>query len=149
MVPLWRRPGNPLVLVEHGQGRLKHVRPAQPLKPRRDLRVIQVQVIAAAGADQLIHVGVAALDTAVHDADRLFPQDGLVAVAGLTGGRGCRNLLRHDVQPRVRAPTGTRYGDSGQMASQFVTRRIVEAVRTGHSIHRQAVVSCHYRGPEQ
>jgi hypothetical protein len=35
------------------------------------------------------------------------------------------------------------------MASQFVTRRIVGAVGTAHSIHRQAVVSYHYRGPEQ
>ena len=40
-------------------------------KQWRDLGVIQVSMIAAAGADQLVHVGVAALDTAVHDADRL------------------------------------------------------------------------------
>jgi hypothetical protein len=77
------------VPVKHSQARLKNVRPAKPLKPRRDLRVIQVQVIAAAGADQLIHVGVAALDTAVHDADRLAAQmDHPAAVAGLTGRRG-------------------------------------------------------------
>jgi hypothetical protein len=91
-LPLWRRPGNPLVLVKHGQGRLKPVRPAKPLQPPRDLRVIQVRMIAAAGADQLEHVGVAALDTAVHDADRLVPQDRLAAVAGLTSGRGVTTL---------------------------------------------------------
>ena len=45
-------------------------------------------MIAAARADQLIHVGVAALDTAVHDADRLAPQDRLAAVTGLTGRMG-------------------------------------------------------------
>ena len=39
----WRRPGNPLVLVKHSQARLKHVRPAKPLKPRRDRRKIQVR----------------------------------------------------------------------------------------------------------
>src|SRR5206468_4178658 len=45
------------------------------------------------------------------------------AVAGLTGGRGCHNLFRHDAQPRVTAITGTRYGDSGRMASRSATRR--------------------------
>jgi hypothetical protein len=44
-------------------------------------------MIAAAGAEHLIHVGVAALDMAVDDADRLAAQDGPAAVAGLTGGR--------------------------------------------------------------
>src|SRR2546430_17413205 len=93
-LPLWRRPGNPLVLVKHSQGRLKPVRPAKPLKPRRDLQVIQIRTIAAAGANQLIHVGVAALDTAVHDADRLAPQDRLAAVTGLAGGPGWRRPPR-------------------------------------------------------
>src|SRR2546421_12952390 len=93
-LPLWRRPGNPLVLVKHSQGRLKPVRPAKPLKPRRDLGVIQVRMIAAAGADHLVHAGVATLDTAVHDADRLAPQDRLAAVTGLTGGRGGPGPLR-------------------------------------------------------
>src|SRR6266436_5527764 len=36
------------------------------------------------------------------------------AVAGLTGGRGCHNLLRHGAQPRVTAITGTRCGDSAR-----------------------------------
>jgi len=118
------------VLVEHSQARLKPVRPAKPLKPWRDLRVIQVTMIAAAGADQLIHVGVAALDLAVDDADRLAAQDDPAAVAGLAGGRGCRNLVRHDAEPRVAVLTGTRYGDNGR----FAIRRIV---RTAHLTHRQ------------
>src|SRR5260370_1035864 len=45
------------------------------------------------------------------------------AVAGLAGGRGCHDLLRHDAQPRVTAITGTRYGDSGRMGSRSATRR--------------------------
>jgi hypothetical protein len=123
------------VLVKHSQARLKPVRPAKPLKPRRDLRVIQVRMIAAAGADQLKHVGVAALDTAVHDADRLAAQmDQPAAVAGLTGGRGCHNLLRHNVQPPITALTGTRYGDS-----RFATRRIVKGARIAHSTHHREV----------
>jgi hypothetical protein len=138
------------VLVKHSQAGLKPVRPAKPLKPRRDLRVIQVQMIATAGADQLIHVGVAALDTAVHDADRLAAQmDQPAAVAGLTGGRGCRNLLRHDVQPPVTALTGTWYGDSGRTDSRSATRRRVRGARTAHLTHPSGSRSCHYRGLEQ
>ena len=110
------------MLVEHSQARLKPVRPAKPLKPWRDLRVIQVTMIAAAGADQLIHVGVAALDLAVDDADRLAAQDDPAAVAGLAGGRGCRNLVRHDAEPRVTVLTGTRYGDNGRSAVRRIVR---------------------------
>ena len=134
-----RRPGNPLVLVKHSQGRLKPVRPAKPLKPRRDLQVIQVRTIAAAGADQLIHVGVAALDTAVHDADRLAPQDRLAAVTGLAGGQGCRDPLSRDAQPPVAAIAGTRCGDSGRTDSRSATRRRVRGTRTAHLTHRQEV----------
>ena len=70
------------------QALLERARPAKPPKPRRDLEVIQVGTIAAAGADELIHVVVAALDTAVHDAGRLAPQNAAGAVAGLPGERG-------------------------------------------------------------
>ena len=71
-----------------GQALLQRARPAKPPKPRRDLEVIQVGTIAAAGADELIHVVVAALDTAMHDAGRLVPQDRRGAVAGLPGEPG-------------------------------------------------------------
>jgi hypothetical protein len=54
------------------------------------------------------------------------------AVAGLTGGRGCHNLLTHDAQPRVTAITGTRYGESGRMGSQSATRRRVRGAGTAH-----------------
>ena len=138
-VPLWRRPGNPLVLVEHGQGRLKQVRPAQPLKPRRDLRVIQVRMIAAVGADQLVHVGVAAHDAAAHDADRLAPQDRLAAVTGLTGGRGCRDLFSRDAQPPVTAIAGMRCGDSARTDSRPATRRRVRGTRTAQLTHHHEV----------
>jgi len=53
-------------------------------------------MIAAVRAHKLEHVGVAALETAVHDADRLAPQVRLAAVAGLTGGRGRHDGLGHD-----------------------------------------------------
>jgi hypothetical protein len=46
---------------------------------------------------------VPALDRAIPDAARLAPQDRRAAVAGLTGGRTCRNVLRYDAQPPVKA----------------------------------------------
>ena len=120
------------MLVKHSQGRLKPVRPTKPLKPRRDLRVIQVRTIAAVGADQLIHVGVAALDPAVHDADRLAPQDRLATVTGLTGGQGCHDPLSRDAQPPVTAIAGMRSGDSARTDSRSATPRRVRGVRTAH-----------------
>ena len=63
---------NSEVLVIRGQALLQCARPAKPLKPRRDKEVVQVRAIAAAGTDEFIHVVVAAVDTAVHDAGRRF-----------------------------------------------------------------------------
>ena len=87
-----------------GQALLQRVRPAKPPKPRRDLEVIQVGTIAAApGADELIHVVVAALDPAMHDAGRLVPQDRRGAVAGLPGERGHGDADEPGMHPWVTA----------------------------------------------
>jgi hypothetical protein len=53
----------------------KHVRPADPPKFSRDLAVIQVGMVTALTADELICVGVAAFRLTHHDADRLASQD--------------------------------------------------------------------------
>ena len=53
----------------------KPVRPADSLKSRRDVSVIQVGIIAAVAADELIVIGVAAFGTAFHEMDRLTSQD--------------------------------------------------------------------------
>jgi len=45
-------------------------------------------MISAVRADDLIPVGVAALETAIDDAHRLTAQDRVAAVAGPTGERG-------------------------------------------------------------
>ena len=139
-LPGWRRLGSSLVPVKHGQASLKPARPAKPLKPWGDLGVIQVRMIAAAGADQLVHVGVAALDTAVHGADRLVPDDRLAAVARLAGRRGCRGLRRRDAQPPVTVIAGMRRGDSGRAGSRPVARRSVRGARTAQLTHHQEVV---------
>ena len=70
------------------------VRPADPLKPERDLGVIQVRVIAALAADELKRVGIAAFHPALHDAGRLAPQARRAAVAGLTSKRGETLVVR-------------------------------------------------------
>jgi hypothetical protein len=51
------------------EGRLQHARPAEPLKPRRDLGVIQVGIATAAGTGKLECLDIAAFHPAVHDAD--------------------------------------------------------------------------------
>ena len=100
-------------MIRH-EGRLQRARPAKPLNPRRDLGVIQVRMIAAGGADELKHAGVAAFETAVHDADRLAPHERRPAVAGLTGKRERVVAVGAGAQPRVTAIMRARYGDGGR-----------------------------------
>jgi hypothetical protein len=120
--------------VIRGQTLLQRARPAKPLNPRRDLEVIQVWTIAAAGTDEFIHVVVAAMDTAVHDASRLVSEDRQGAVAGLTGAWKRVSDVRPGTRPRVRAFTGAQCGD-GRRAG---TGHDVRGARTAHSTHRQA-----------
>jgi hypothetical protein len=89
------------VLLVGGKALPHRVRPADPLKPGRDLAVIQVRVIAALAADELKRVGEAALCPALHDADRPAPQARRAAVAGLTSRRKCREILVVTARRRV------------------------------------------------
>ena len=122
------------------QALFKRARPAKPPKPRRDLEVIQVGTIAAVGADELIHVVVAALDTAVHDSGRLVPQERRGAVAGLPGERGHGDAAEPGTHPRVTAIMGARCRDGRRMGNRSGTGHGVRGARTAHSTHRQAVV---------
>ena len=108
----------------HIQGRLQSERPAKPLKPRRDLGVIHVRIVTAAGADELEHVGVAAFDAAVHEVDRPTPHERRPAMAGLPGKRECHPDHRPHAQPRVRAIVRTR-GRERRRDGQRVRRRSV------------------------
>ena len=121
-------------MVRH-EGRLQRARPAKPLNPRRDLGVIQVRMIAAGGADELKHAGVAAFETAVHDADRLAPHERHPAVAGLTGKRESVVAVGAGAQPRVTAIMRARYG--GRAGSRSGTGHAVRVARTVQSTHRQ------------
>jgi hypothetical protein len=81
------------VLLICGKARPHRVRPADPLKPGRDLGVIQVRVIAALAADELKRAGVVAFYPALHDAGRSAPQGRRATVAGLTSRRESRQTL--------------------------------------------------------
>src|SRR6185312_10773767 len=65
----------PDVLPVCGDARRKPVRSANALKSRYDVSVIQVGIIAAVAADELIVIGVAAFGTAFLEVDRLTSQD--------------------------------------------------------------------------
>jgi hypothetical protein len=58
-------------------------------------------MIAAAGADQLEHVGIAAFEAAGHDTDRLAADECRHAVASLTGRRERHDGVSADEQPRI------------------------------------------------
>jgi hypothetical protein len=126
--------------VIRSQALLEGARPAKPPKPRRDLEVIQVGTIAAAGADELIHVVVAALDTAVHDAGRLVPQKCRGAVAGLPGERGPGDAVGSGTHRRVTAIMGAWCGDGRRMCNRSGTGHDARGAKTAHSAHRQVVV---------
>jgi hypothetical protein len=93
--------GLPEVLLVRSQSCLQHVRPADPLKPGRDVPVVHIRVITALTADELEHVGVAALHTARHDAGRLAPQARRATVACLAGSRESPQAMVVNAQPRV------------------------------------------------
>ena len=50
------------------------IRPTDPLKPGRDLAVIQVGIVTAVAADDLQHAGVTAIRMPGHNAGRLAPE---------------------------------------------------------------------------
>ena len=104
MAVLVRAGRQPEMLLIHGQGHRQHVWPAEPLQQGRDVNEIQVRMIAAAGADQLERIGVAAFVPAVDDTDRAPPNERRPAVPRLAGQREPRKDLSADTQPGI---TGT------------------------------------------
>jgi hypothetical protein len=101
------RPASGVLDVDR-QAFLDRARAAKALKPRRDLGVVEVGIVAAAGADHLECVGVAAFHPAVHEAERLTPQPCCPAVARLARRRECHDTLAVCVQPPVTGILGVR-----------------------------------------
>jgi hypothetical protein len=58
-------------------------------------------MIAAAGADELKHAGVAAFHPAIDDTDRAAAQDGRPTMPGLTRRGERQEDLSADTQPRI------------------------------------------------
>jgi hypothetical protein len=85
--------GQSEVLLIRGKARGYRVRPAYLLQARRDLGVVQIRIVAALTADELKRADVPAFCPAVHDQDRLAPQDGRAPMTRLTRRRG-RNDAR-------------------------------------------------------
>ena len=114
--------------------RLQRVRPADPLQPGRDLGVIEVGMVAAAGADELKCAGVAAFHPAVHDADRLAPQACGPAMARLASKRQRHDALIVNAQPRVTGMTlFARRGDGAQMTRMPRTCHDIQVSGATHS----------------
>jgi hypothetical protein len=63
------------------------IRPADLLNLRGDIEEIQVGVVAAVAADELVRVGVPALRLAADDADGLAPQGNRPVLTGLAANR--------------------------------------------------------------
>jgi|SRR3954453_13250560 hypothetical protein len=100
-------------------------------------------MISAVRAYDLIPIGAAAFETAIHDADRLAAQDRLTAVAGPAGERGCHDGWELHAQPRVTAITRARCGDRGRTG---ISHGVIRVANTAHSAHRQELVPGRYRG---
>src|SRR5437764_693997 len=118
----------------HRIGKMKRIRPAERLKLRRDLGVIQVGTVAAARADELKRVGVAPFHPAVCDADRLAPEACRLAMAGLASNGQRPRALSAIVQPPVtRRDPFARYGDGR-------TGHAIQVFQTAHSTHPRPAV---------
>jgi hypothetical protein len=103
-------------------------------------------MISAIRADDLIPLGVAAFETAIHDAHRLTAQHRLAAVAGPPGERGCHDGLELKAQPSITAITRARCGDGGRTG---ISHDVISVTSTAHPTHRQELVPGRYRGLEQ
>jgi len=89
-------------------------------------------MIAAAGADDFKHVGVAAVQTAVYDTDWLTPYVRRPAVAGLPGRRERAATAGQGGQPRVTAVIRTRRQDGDRTVSRPATGHGTKVARTAH-----------------
>jgi hypothetical protein len=133
----WSRRISPEMSGICRKARLQRERPADLLKPRRDLGVVQAGMVAAARTDELERVGVAAFHPAIHDADWLTPQGCCPAVAGLARQRECHRAFSGDAQPRV---TGTvrRAGYAhGKAGSRLRTGRDARISGADHLPHQR------------
>ncbi len=75
------------------------VRPADPLQPRRNLGVIEIQVITAVRADKFERAAIAAFLPAFHQVSRLAPQAGRKPVTELPHSRSYAGFFVTHLDP--------------------------------------------------
>src|SRR5205823_14134109 len=96
----------PDVLHIRGNAVRYRVWPADPLKLGRDLAVVQIGMVAAVAADDLIQVRVAAFRPAFKHAGRLAAQNHRPAVPALITGRHACLLSEASTRPPRGGVTG-------------------------------------------
>src|SRR5690242_5644591 len=97
--------------------RPQRVWPADPLQRRWDLGVIQIGMITAVAADDLVRAGVVGLALIRHP-DRLPPQARRPAMAGLASKRQCRDNPGVPAHPRITVMTPAPHADALRTASR-------------------------------
>jgi hypothetical protein len=99
-------------------------------------------VIAAAGADELKHAGVAAFHPAIGDTDRAAAHEGRPAMPGLTGQGERQEDLSTGTQPRITPMTrAARCRVSARDRNQPGTGHDLRDRRAAHFTHRQSLGS--------
>jgi len=96
--------------------RLQRVRPADPLQPRWDLGIIQIRMITAVAADDLVRAGAAGLALIRHP-DQLPPQRCL-AMAGLASKRQGHDIPGVNTHLRITVMTPAPHADAPRTASR-------------------------------
>jgi hypothetical protein len=100
------------------------VRPAEPLKPCRDLGVVKVGIVAAIAADDLEHAGVAAFAAALNDAGRLAPEERRGGLpVGINRSERHPRLLLHSPQDRFHIR---------QIKARRISRRLLQLTLRGN-----------------
>ena len=126
--------------------RLQRVRPADPLQPRWDLGVIQIGMITAGAADDLVRAGVAG-PALIRHPDQLPPQARCPAMAGLARKRQCHDILGVRAHPRITVMTPAPHADAPRTASRPDTGHDMRSL--GAQLNPTSVGSANCRGLEQ
>lgn len=134
------------MLVICRDARRERVRPADPLQPRWDLGVIQIGMITAGAANDLVRTGGAGPALSGHP-HQLPPQARCPAMAGLASKRQCHDILDVHAHPRITAMTPAPHADAPRTAGRPDTGHDMRS--PGAQLNPTSVGSANCRGLEQ
>jgi hypothetical protein len=126
--------------------RRQHVRPADPLQPRRDLGVTQIRMITAVAADDLVRAGPAG-PAVIRHPDQLPPQARCPAMAGLPSPGQRHPSLGVNAHPRITVMTPAPHADALRTASRPDIGHHMRSL--GAQLNPTSVDSAYRRGLEQ